>query len=77
MNNMTTTRTTLSAVVVLMLTASTLVVSSSSILTLPSGAFAYIKKGAQDNGNGNTVTDQTARQNARESGFDNLVEQQD
>jgi hypothetical protein len=75
MNNMTTTRT-LPAIVVLILTASVL---ASSIMTVPSTVFAYVKKGAQDNengNNGNTATDQAGIQSARESGFDNIQKQE-
>jgi hypothetical protein len=71
MNN--TSKRTLSAIVVLIFTTATLVVGGIFLATSPSAAFAYQKKGgAQENSkNGNTATDQAAKQNAIESGFDN------
>jgi hypothetical protein len=83
MNNTTATRA-LAAIVVLMLTAATLVLATAPSSLTPTATFAYnTKKGARDsrngdgsNNNGNTITDQAARQNAEESGFDVTQEQE-
>jgi hypothetical protein len=76
MNN-TATRT-LSAIVVLIFTAVTLVVGGALAAT-PS-AFAYMKKGAQNNenanANGNTVTAQITKQYGKVSGHTNTVVQE-
>jgi hypothetical protein len=78
MNNTSTTRISLAAIIVIILTAVTLVVGGALAAT-PS-AFAYMKKGAQDNenanANGNTVTAQITKQYEKVSGHTNRVVQE-
>jgi hypothetical protein len=64
---------TLTAIAAILI-AATLVVGATFAAT---PAFAYQKKGSQENSkNGNTVTIQAAKQNARESGFENVQGQE-